>query len=135
MHDDLVDSIGKAVVCDFEKEDGGLVSGNHGHKGVSGEIGGSAPSIGGADEEGLSPKQLVEHRMTKAGYSKETLGSIRRLFDAHTAGHESQKKADEQIAKHISEGDEIGKALESKATLDEEQWKLDKERNYAKDVE
>lgn len=44
IHDDLVDSIGKAVNGDLEKEDGGPGSGNHGHKGVPGEIGGSAPA-------------------------------------------------------------------------------------------
>ena len=43
MHDDLVDSIGKAVVGDTEKEDGGPGSGNHGHEGVPGKVGGSAP--------------------------------------------------------------------------------------------
>ena len=44
MHGKLVDSIGKAVAGDPEKEDGGPGSGNHGHKGVPGEVGGSAPS-------------------------------------------------------------------------------------------
>lgn len=46
MHDDLVDSIGKAVNGEPEKEDGGPGSGNHGHKGVPGKIGGSAPGNG-----------------------------------------------------------------------------------------
>ena len=44
MHGKLVDSIEKAVAGDPEKEDGGPGSGNHGHKGVPGEVGGSAPS-------------------------------------------------------------------------------------------
>ena len=43
MHDDLVSSDGKAVVGDPEKEDGGPGSGNHGHEGVPGKVGGSAP--------------------------------------------------------------------------------------------
>ena len=43
MHDDLVSSVGKAVVGDPEKEDGGPGSGNHGHEGVPGKVGGSAP--------------------------------------------------------------------------------------------
>ena len=41
MHDDLVSSVGKAVVGDPEKEDGGPGSGNHGHEGVPGKVGGS----------------------------------------------------------------------------------------------
>lgn len=44
LHDELAASIGKAVAGDPEKEDGGPGSGNHGHKGVPGKIGGSAPS-------------------------------------------------------------------------------------------
>lgn len=44
MHDELVESIGQAMAGDPEKEDGGPGSGNHGHKGVPGEVGGSAPS-------------------------------------------------------------------------------------------
>ena len=43
MHDDLVSSVGKAVVGDPEKEDGGPGSGNHGHEGVPGKVGGFAP--------------------------------------------------------------------------------------------
>lgn len=43
MHDELVESIGQAMAGDPEKEDGGPGSGNHGHKGVPGELGGSAP--------------------------------------------------------------------------------------------
>ena len=43
MHDDLVSSVGKAVVGDPEKEDVGPGSGNHGHEGVPGKVGGSAP--------------------------------------------------------------------------------------------
>ena len=43
MHDELVESIGRAMAGDPEKEDGGPGSGNHGHKGVPGELGGSAP--------------------------------------------------------------------------------------------
>lgn len=124
--------------ADIQREndlDGGSGSGNYGHKGVPGQVGGSAPAIGGDDEEGLTPKQLVEHRMAKAGYSKKTLNSIRTMFDAHTAGRDSQKEADEEIAKHISSGDEIGKALEYKATLEEEQWKANQEHKYAKVLE
>lgn len=45
MHDKLVDSIGKAVVGDPEKEDGGPGSGNHGHEGIPGKIGGSLPNF------------------------------------------------------------------------------------------
>mgnify|MGYP005801912487 CR=1 FL=1 len=44
MFDDLAVSVGKAVVGDPENEDGGRGSGNHGHKGVPGEVGGSAKS-------------------------------------------------------------------------------------------
>lgn len=114
----------------LNRDDGGPGSGFHNHNGVPGQLGGSAPSIGGDDEAMLTPKQLVEHRMAKAGYSKETLGSIRTLFNAHTAGGEHQKKADEEIAKHISDGDNIGKALQYKASLEEEQLKLDQEHEY-----
>lgn len=47
MHDDLVSSVGKAVVGDPEKEDGGPGSGHRGHEGVPGKLGGSAPGNGG----------------------------------------------------------------------------------------
>lgn len=46
MFEDLAESVGKAVVGEPEKEDGGPGSGNHGHKGVPGKIGGSAPGNG-----------------------------------------------------------------------------------------
>lgn len=46
MHDDLVNSIGKAVNGDPEKEDGGPGSGNFGHTGRVGKIGGSEERSG-----------------------------------------------------------------------------------------
>ena len=75
MHDELVDSIGKAVVRDSSEtnisenpidkspkkdtikskkttEDGGPGSGNYGHKGVPGETGGSAPGPGSVSSDG-----------------------------------------------------------------------------------
>lgn len=42
--DKLSESVGDAVVEDPENEDGGPGSGNHGHAGVPGKVGGSAPS-------------------------------------------------------------------------------------------
>lgn len=55
MFEDLAESVGKAVVGDPEKEDGGPGSGNHGHKGVPGQIGGSAPQ-GAAGSKASSEK-------------------------------------------------------------------------------
>lgn len=93
------------------------------------------PSIGGDDEAGISsPKKLVEHRMAKAGYSAE-LESIRKLFGHHTSGGDYQKSADEQIAQHIANDDEIGKALKYKADLEEKHLELEQEEKYASDVE
>lgn len=51
MFEDLAESVGKAVVGEPEKEDGGPGSGNHGHKGVPGKVGGSAPSSKAINEE------------------------------------------------------------------------------------
>lgn len=44
MHDELVESVGKAVSGTEGNSDGGPGSGNHGHQGVPGEIGGSLPT-------------------------------------------------------------------------------------------
>ena len=56
MHDELVESIGKAMSDDPENEDGGPGSGNFGHKGRPGEVGGSGEShqLGGLSNSELS---------------------------------------------------------------------------------
>ena len=47
MLEELAESVGEAVMGDPEKEDGGPGSGHHGHEGVPGKLGGSAPGNGG----------------------------------------------------------------------------------------
>lgn len=76
MHDDLVDSIGKAVNGDLEKEDGGPGSGNHGHRGVPGEIGGSAPG---------SDKVTSPSSFRKGGGDFEVTGDVRDMYLTDTA--------------------------------------------------
>ena len=49
MHDKLVDSIGRAVAGEPEKEDGGPGSGNFGHTGREGHIGGSEERSGSSE--------------------------------------------------------------------------------------
>lgn len=49
MFDDLAESVGKAVVGDPEKEDGGPGSGNFGHSGREGQVGGSEERSGNSE--------------------------------------------------------------------------------------
>lgn len=51
LHDKLAESVGNAAVGEPEKEDGGPGSGNHGHKGIPGEVGGSLPNFRNTNEE------------------------------------------------------------------------------------
>lgn len=133
---DSVSLLFGALLVDEINSDGGPGSGNFGHEGVPGQIGGSAPSIGGDDEKGLSGTVLCNYRMKKAGYSDDTIKSIRNLFDKHTMDNkETQEKADSEIIKHISDGDEIGKALEYKATLEETEWERKRKEDADKDME
>lgn len=49
MHDDLVENIGQAISDDPEKEDGGPGSGNFGHSGREGQVGGSEERSGNSE--------------------------------------------------------------------------------------
>ena len=69
MHDELVESIGKAMSDDPENEDGGPGSGNFGHKGRPGEVGGSGEShqLGGLSNSELSSRMKDTLSKAKTG--------------------------------------------------------------------
>ena len=130
-----------------EKSDGGPGSGNHGHEGRPGKIGGS----GSGAIEPVSVKSLLEDYevkelnhpntsviggwglkssckkyMSDEGASDETIAAVDRLFDGHKNGGDWQAECDEAIFKHINDGDSIGKALISRSQFETgcyEEWK------------
>ena len=162
------------------KADGGPGSGNHGHKGVPGQRGGSAPASGGSSNSGGSSpsssekqkntasgggtevpsgtnesaslkkpldylndtnvralkspytgviggwgfKKDVDAYMRDNGASEETVKKVNDLFDGHRIG--ASKKPDKEIAHHMAENDDIGKALYSVSEFENacyEAWK------------
>lgn len=118
---------GKAM----KRTDGGPGSGNHGHKGVPGQVGGSAPS--------KSSDQLKSEYASST--SKATRSKIKSLFDRHTSGNSSQRNADFEIAHHIARKDTIGRALLQKAEIEKAAWiervslaKEESEKRYAEQV-
>jgi phage-related protein (TIGR01555 family) len=101
-------------------EDGGPGSGNHGHKGVEGQVGGSAP---GGDNP-LTARGPIKDRLKKLGHSQESIDRARALFDKHSGNSGSdQAEADAEIAKHISDNDDIGKMLKDKAQMESQVWR------------
>ena len=106
--------------CDPFEEDGGPGSGNHGHKGVEGQVGGSAPS----GDNPLTARGPIKDRLKKLGHSQESIDRARALFDKHSGNSGSdQAKADAEIAKHISDDDDIGKMLKDKAQMESQVWR------------
>ena len=106
--------------CDPFEEDGGPGSGNHGHKGVEGQVGGSAP---GGDNP-LTARGPIKDRLKKLGHSQESIDRARALFDKHSGNSSSdQAEADAEIAKHISDDDDIGKMLKDKAQMESQVWR------------
>lgn len=101
-------------------EDGGPGSGNHGHEGVPGQVGGSAPS----GDNPLTARGPIKDRLKKLGHSQESIDRARELFDKHSGNSSSdQAEADAEIAKHISDDDDIGKMLKDKARMESQVWK------------
>lgn len=101
-------------------EDGGPGSGNHGHKGVEGQVGGSAPS----GDNPLTARGPIKDRLKKLGHSQESIDRVRTLFDKHSGNSSSdQAEADAEIAKHISDDDDIGKMLKDKAQMESQVWR------------
>ena len=95
------------------RSDGGPGSGNHNHKGVPGQVGGSAPS--------KSSDQLKSEYASST--SEATRNEIKSLLDRHTAGNSTQRNADYEIAHHIARKDPIGKAMLQKAEYEKAAWK------------
>ena len=101
-------------------EDGGPGSGNHGHKGVEGQVGGSAPS----GDNPLTARGPIKDRLKKLGHSQESIDRARALFEKHSGNSGSdQAEADAEIAKHISDDDDIGKMLKDKAQMESQVWR------------
>lgn len=106
--------------CDRMILDGGPGSGNHGHKGVEGQVGGSAPS----GDDPLTARGPIKDRLKKLGHSQESIDRARTLFDKHSGNSGSdQVEADAEIAKHISDDDDIGKMLKDKAQMESQVWR------------
>lgn len=83
-----------------EKSDGGPGSGNHGHEGVPGQIGGSAPSISASVREhahGMSEDQKAEFLFSEAGMSFRDVnkaiseGTLDEHIDKHFEAVTAQK--------------------------------------------
>lgn len=133
---------------DPDNNDGGPGSGNFGHEGRPGKVGGSsssghveAASVKSHLEDyqvkylsspstavtgGWGMKSTCKQYMRKEGASEETLNAIDRLFDGHKSGGDWQKDCDEKIAKHINDGDAIGQALIARSQFETgcyEEWK------------
>lgn len=141
------------IVKENSRSDGGPGSGNHNHKGVPGQRGGSAPSDGGSsstsseskseksaeskseeEDKYLSPKAYVEKTMKGKGYTQEDIDEVAKIFDRHTAGYGVQEEADAEIAEHIASQDKIGKYLTDKADMEEDSWYKEIEEEYQRDV-
>lgn len=101
----LKDCIGDTKVnADSDKDDGGPGSGNHGHEGVEGELGGSAPSgsdVGGEKHKPISQrktpsvkspksfdKYVEENKLTPIyrGYSAETKEQLAEYQESYKTG-------------------------------------------------
>lgn len=133
---------------DEQQNDGGPGSGNHGHEGRPGKVGGSSSSghieavsitnhledyelrnlrhPGRSVTGGWGMKSTCKQYMRKEGASEETLNTVDRLFDGHKSGGDWQKDCDKKIFKHIADGDAIGKALISRSQFETgcyEEWK------------
>lgn len=103
-----------------DHDDGGPGSGNHGHKGVEGQVGGSAPS----GDDPLTARGPIKDRLKKLGHSQESIDRARALFEKHSGNSGSdQAEADAEIAKHISDDDDIGKMLKDKAQMESQVWR------------
>lgn len=107
---------------DFEvlRDDGGPGSGNHGHKGVPGQVGGSAP----AGKNPMTARGPIKERLKELGHSQESIDRAALLFDVHSGNSRSaQANADAEIAKHITDNDEIGAMLKDKAEMEAQCWR------------
>lgn len=128
-----------------ENEDGGPGSGNFGHEGRPGKVGGAAKGEGSsnesaAKESGASKlKSMSDNDFQKStGYSKRNPDSAKvayyladkgfqpkeiketkRLFDRHSFGNEPQKNADNEISAHIEDEDAIGRLMLDKSEIEE----------------
>lgn len=111
MFEDLAESVGKAVVGDPEKEDGGPGSGNHGHEGRSGKIGGSAPggsNVGGEEHKPISERSTPAVKSPKNfdKYVKENgLKTIFRGYSAPTDEDLKKRSQDLKSGRSIVSGE------------------------------
>lgn len=94
-------------------EDGGPGSGNFGHSGRPGKVGGSGSGSNAATAE-IGAKPTITPEVAKT--------EIRSLLDRHTLGGEAQGDADYEIAHHIARGDTIGQAMLEKSADEEKAW-------------
>ena len=133
------------VTLERDNNDGGPGSGNFGHEGRPGKIGGAAKGEGSsnesaAKESGASKlKSMSDNDFQKStGYSKKNPDSAKvaytladkgfqpkeikeasSLFDRHSLGNEPQKNADNEISAHIKDEDAIGRLMLDKSEIEE----------------
>lgn len=124
MHDDLVESIGQAISDDPEKEDGGPGSGNHGHEGVPGKVGGSAPSI----TESASKLLHSKSEDYKADFLSERGMRFREIEKAISSG-KLDDAVDEKLKDVAKERRAVADAAPDVSNIDKSAEKLCREIN------
>ena len=131
-----------------DNHDGGPGSGNYGHEGRPGQIGGSSSSgsvTGTEISEVLKDYQIRSLRspstsvtggwgmkascaeyLRRNGASDESIKRIDSLMDGHKSGGAWQKESDEEISRHLEAKDAVGQALIQRAVFETscyEEWK------------
>lgn len=128
-----------------ENEDGGPGSGNFGHEGRPGKVGGAAKGEGGSNKyaakescasklksmsdndfkksTGYSKRNpdsaKVAYTLADKGFSPKEIKEASSLFDRHSLGNEPQKNADNEISAHIKDEDAIGRLMLDKSEIEE----------------
>ena len=124
MHDELVESIGQAMAGDPEKEDGGPGSGNHGHEGVPGKVGGSAPSL----TESASKLLHSKNEDYKADFLSERGMRFREIEKAISSG-KLDDAVDEKLKDVAKERRMVADAAPDVSSIDKSAEKLCREIN------
>ena len=125
--------------------DGGSGSGNFGHEGRPGKVGGAAKGerrsnktatkeSGSSKLKSMSDNDFqkstgyskknpdsakVAYTLADKGFSPKEIKETSNLFDRHSLGYEPQKNADNEISAHIKDEDAIGRLLLDKSEIEE----------------
>lgn len=145
--DDDGDDDADWITVNYKKvnSDGGPGSGNFGHEGRPGKVGGAAKGEGGSNKSaaresgasklksmsdndfqkstGYSKKNpdsaKVAYALADKGFSPKEIKETKKLFDRHSLGNEPQKNADNEISAHIKDEDVIGRLMLDKSVIEE----------------